>query len=118
MTTKKTGGGQDLYIPVHTLDSNDYIVGFGQLEVIITAVALVIGVILGIIISTISGNTFFLFVLSFFTAGITFVVIRRDQRNENMITKIRIILRFRKAQKKYLYEYYNIHEGREIDIES
>ena len=41
---------RDLYIPVKTLDSDDYIEGIGNLEVSVIAAGTVIAIIIGVVV--------------------------------------------------------------------
>ena len=43
---------RDLYIPVKTLDSDDYIEGIGNLEVSVIAAGTVIAIIIGVVVSS------------------------------------------------------------------
>jgi len=93
-----------LYIPIKTLDSEDYVTGFGKLELAIllftTGIALIIGVIIAFLI-----NSFIGIITGVFIVSTIFVIIRRDNNNENIIRKIKIIFQYNRSQKKYLYSY-------------
>lgn len=93
-----------LYIPIKTLDSQDYVTGFGKLELAIllfaTGIALVLGIILAFLINSLIG-----IITGVFIVSTVFIIIRRDNNNENLIRKIRIMIQFNQSQKKYLYAY-------------
>ncbi|SEU22224.1 hypothetical protein SAMN05443270_3456 [Lacrimispora sphenoides] len=93
-----------LYIPIKTLDSEDYVTGFGKLELAILlftiVVTIVIGVIIAFLINSLTG-----IVAGVFLVSTVFVIIRRDNNNENMIRKIKIVIQHKRSQKKYLYSY-------------
>lgn len=96
-----------LYIPIKTLDSEDYVTGFGKLELAILSfaigIALITGIILALIINSLVG-----IVTGVFIVATVFVVVRRDNNNENMIRKIQIIRRYNRSQKNYSYNYDSI----------
>lgn len=93
-----------LYIPIKTLDSEDYVTGFGKLELAIllftTGIALIIGIIIAFLI-----NSFIGIITGVFIVSTILVIIRRDNNNENIIRKIKIIFQYNRSQKKYLYSY-------------
>jgi uncharacterized protein YqhQ len=93
-----------LYIPIRTLDSEDYVTGFGKMELAIllftTGIALIIGVIIAFLINSLIG-----IITGIFIVSTVFVIIRRDNNNENIIRKIKIVFRYNRSQKKYLYSY-------------
>lgn len=41
---------------------------------------------------------------------ITFFLLIRDNANENLIDKVRIMMNYSKMQKKYYYEYFNVYD--------
>lgn len=93
-----------LYIPIKTLDSEDYVTGFGKLEVAIllftVGVALVMGIIIAFLFNSLVG-----IITGVFIVFSVFMIIRRDNNNENIIRKIRLIIQFNQSQKKYAYAY-------------
>lgn len=93
-----------LYIPIKTLDSQDFVTGFGKLELAIilftTGIALVLGIIIAFLINSLIG-----IITGVLIVSTVFMIIRRDNNNENMIRKIRIMIQFNQSQKKYLYVY-------------
>lgn len=97
---------KELYIPVPIPDSDDYISGIAQQEVILisfgTVAAIIVGIIFTVIFNTITGVS----IGASIVAG-TITFIRRDIYNENLIKKIRIFTNFRKAQKKFIYVFQN-----------
>lgn len=91
-----------LYIPIKTLDSEDYVSGIGKLELVIIIIAIVlsimIGILLAILFNSLVGIVVGLILISTFV-----VIIRRDNSNENVIRKISIIMNFNRSQKRYPY---------------
>jgi len=93
-----------LYIPVKTLDADDFIEGIGILELAICGVSLVIILIISVILAKIFINNLVGIGFAIFSTIVTVSTIRRDSSNENLIQKIFIILRFIRKQKVYLFE--------------
>lgn len=93
-----------LYIPVKTLDADDFIEGIGILELAICGVSLVIILIISVILAKIFINNLVGIGFAIFSTIVTLSIIRRDSSNENLIQKIFIILRFIRKQKIYLFE--------------
>jgi len=91
-----------LYIPIKTLDSEDYVSGIGILEAVIIGIALVITIIIGILLAIIF-NSLVAIVVGIFLVATVVVVIKRDNTNENVIRKISIIMNFNRSQKRYSY---------------
>lgn len=93
-----------LYIPIKTLDSEDYVTGLGKLELAIilfaTGIALLIGIIIAFLINSLVGISTGIFIIA-----TVFVVVRRDNNNESMIRKMKIIRRYNRTQKSYSYSY-------------
>lgn len=101
---------RELYIPVNTMDSEDYISGIGSREVAVISLISFIAIILGILISMLL-NVLLAVSLVALILSMTIMVIRRDLSNENLIKKMRVVLEFVNCQKKYEYRYSNIYEG-------
>lgn len=91
-----------LYIPIKTLDSEDYVSGIGKLEAAIIGVAVVIAIIIGILLAIIF-NSLVAVVVGVFLISTVVIVIKRDNTNENVIRKISIIMNFNRSQKRYSY---------------
>ena len=88
---------RDLYIPVKTLDSDDYIEGIGNLEVSVIAAGTVIAIIIGVVVSSVTQILIGLGV------------------NENLIQKVMIVHRYMKISKQYQYQYHNVLEFMDIE---
>lgn len=99
-----------LYIPEKILDSDDYITGFGATELTISVVALLVGIIVGVVIFQINENTITAFLIGIGILLITIFLIRRDACNENVFHKIRLLRKNSKTQKQFKYQYRNIYE--------
>lgn len=97
---------KELYIPVPIPDSDDYISGIGQREVILIAIASLsataIGVFLSVFENTIAGVGTGAFIIS-----MAITLVRRDSYNENFIKKIRVFYEYLKAQKRFIYVFKN-----------
>jgi len=89
---------RELYIPVNTLDAEDYISGIGNREVAIIAMALVGATVLGIAMAALM-NVISAVMAAASTLAIVIMVIRRDMCNENLIKKLRIVLAFIRRKK-------------------
>lgn len=103
-----------LYIPIKTLDSDDFIEGIGKVEVAFIGVGIMIALLLGIVVADMAGNS-----LAGIGAGIVISILsigifRRDSTNENLIRKLRIIYQFSTVQKRYLYQHFNVLESMDI----
>lgn len=93
-----------LYIAIKTLDSEDYVTGFGKMELAILLFTIGIALIIGVIIAFLT-NSLIGIITGVFIVSTIFVIIRRDNNNENIIRKIKIIFQYNRSQKKYLYSY-------------
>ena len=105
---------RDLYIPVKTLDSDDYIEGIGNLEVSVIAAGTVIAIIIGVVVSSVTQ------ILIGLGVGVLIImlvvgIIRRDSVNENLIQKVMIVHRYMKISKQYQYQYHNVLEFMDIE---
>ncbi|WP_097006499.1 hypothetical protein [Lacrimispora amygdalina] len=93
-----------LYIPIKTLDSEDYVTGLGKLELAIilfaTGISLLIGIILAFLINSLVGIATGVFIVT-----TVFVIVRRDNNNESMIRKLQIVRQYNRSQKSYSYSY-------------
>ena len=103
---------KELHIPVNIPESRatDYFAGYGSKELGTTVVTFIIAIILAVILYQSTNQLLFSGVLGIGLVGITVLIIKRDQYDESMIDKIKIIQKFNKEQKEYPYEYYNIYE--------
>lgn len=98
-----------LYIPVNTPDYDAYISGVGSLELGIFSAVTAVVIVIGIALSQVT-SILFVVLMGLLTIGITILTVRRDSHNENFFMILKIIRRYYKNQKCYLYEYSNIHE--------
>ena len=101
---------KELYIPINSPDTEDFISGIGKVELSIITIATFVSISLGVIYSVITTNT--LGAVAFVLMSVIFIV-RRDQYNENLIRKFEIVIEFIKSQKKFYYKYINIYESYE-----
>ena len=97
-----------LYIPVKTLDSDDYIEGIGNVELALIGCGAVAAIILGAIVSGSTNNN-----IAGVAAGAIVIVLfvgifRRDSTNENLLRKAMIVYRFCRIPKKYEYRHFDM----------
>lgn len=104
---------EELYIPVNIPESRatDFFAGYGSKELFITIITFFIAIILAVVIYQSTKQLFFSAILGIGLVGITVLIIKRDQYDESLIDKLKIIQKYNKTQKKYEYKYYNIYEG-------
>lgn len=105
---------KDLYIPVKTLDSEDYIAGIGNLEVMLIAGGTVAAIFIGIVVANMTQTIVGL------GTGVLMIVlviglVRRDSVNENLIQKLLMVYRYLKIPKQYQYQYFNVLESMNIE---
>lgn len=109
---------KELYFPVNVIDRNDYVTGFGPKELFITVISFITSVAI-IIAGYLSTKNM---LVSLFTGivilAITIILIRRDKFDESVIDKVLYIIRYCRSQKKYIFDHYNIYEGRYISNEA
>lgn len=103
-----------LYIPVKTLDSDDFIEGIGKMEVAFISGGVFLGLILGIAVSDMVHNSLAGVAVGIVISILTIGIFRRDSTNENLIRKLSIIYWFIKKQKRFMYQYYNVLEAMDI----
>lgn len=99
-----------LYIPVNTQDADDFVQGIGSIEVTIMGISMVISVVLGLLLFSISNDSILAVAIAAVIIAVTLLAVRRDIYNENLIKKIRIVRNYYKAQKQFEYRHGNIYE--------
>lgn len=111
MTTDKENSNP-LKIPENASDRDDFIQGFGKSEAAAMLFS-ILGTIIAVCVFVNIGLSIQVGILMAFSMlAVTFTVIKRDRINENMIDKIRIMLRYYKSPKVYLYHHFdNLMEG-------
>lgn len=89
----------------------EYIInGFTATDLAYTAFIAFLGLIIGVVLFIETQDVIkALFIFALFTAAAV-LIFRRDIYTENMIDKIRILMKHKRIQKKYKYEYVNIYE--------
>ena len=104
---------EELYIPVNIPESRaaDYFSGFGSKELMTTLITFFASIIVAVIIYKSTNQLTFAAIIGIGIVGIVVLIIKRDQFDESLIDKVKIVQKFRKTQKQYEYEYYNIYEG-------
>lgn len=104
---------KELYIPINSPDTEDFISGIGKVELTIIMIVSFVSISIGVIYSIITTNTLGAVALVVTITMSTIVIVRRDQYNENLIRKFEIVIEFIKSQKKFNYKYVNIYESYE-----
>ncbi len=97
-----------LYIPVNVLETKDIIPGIGGKELAAIGIAAAVGVIISIVVYAVNNNMVTCLMIIAFASTATFIAVRRDNHNENIINKIVQIYRYANAQKRFEYEYMGI----------
>lgn len=110
---KKLIRKNELYIPTNIPESraNDYFAGFGIKELTYSLVSFLIWGVIAVVIYVTTGQIIQSILLASGMFGITILIVKRDKYDESMIDQLKIIRKYRKAQKQYEYEYFNIYEG-------
>lgn len=103
---------KELYFPVNVIDRNDFITGFGPKELLITVISFSVSVVVIIISYFLVRNVFLSLFIGIMILAVTIILIRRDRFDESVIDKVRYIVQYYRSQKKFIYDYYNIYEGR------
>ncbi|MBO5093171.1 MAG: hypothetical protein J6C33_02305 [Lachnospiraceae bacterium] len=103
---------KELYFPVNVIDRNDYITGFGPKELLTTIISFGVSVAVIICLYFGTGNVFLSLFTGIMILAVTIMLIRRDKFDESVIDKVRYIVEHYQSQKKFVYDYYNIYEGR------
>lgn len=103
---------KELYFPVNVIDRDDFITGFGAKEMAIAGIAFGVAVTAAISLYLSTGNMFMALFSGLVILIVTIVMIRRDKYDESLIDKFGYLILYYQSQKRYLYCYYNIYEGR------
>lgn len=103
----KEGKNGNLKIPAPVSDRDDFIQGIGTKEVSIIIAAFFAVLILAFIISGITGNLIAAVCTAAFFLGLTVITVKRDSINENLIDQVRILYRYWKTQKVFVYKHYD-----------
>lgn len=110
MEEKKTD--EKLYMPVNVPDSKDYVAGIGNKELTIIGICLAVAVVMAIIIYTAVGDEVVALIAAGTFIALVILCVRRDPFNESLIDKLKIVIAYYRAQKQYVYSYFNIYEDR------
>ena len=102
---------KELYIPMNAAENNDFITGFGHKEFALTGVSLAIALVLFVFLQTVFGKLLISFTIGIFIVGVTVIMVKRDKYNESFIDKMKFVLDFMNAQKKYEYFYHSEYES-------
>ena len=109
---------KDLYIPINVPEREDFVAGFGVKELSISGIAMLIAIVVAVAIFTVTQSAFYAVGAGSILVVTVIVLIRRDRFDESIIDKIRFVIAYAKAQKKFEYVYYNIYEGKEDEKDS
>lgn len=107
---------KELYIPVNVPEREDFISGFGAKELTITGVSLFFGVIVAVIVFFRTESAFYAVGAAGIIVAITIVLVRRDLYDESIIDKLRFVRIYHRAQKQFIYEYFNFYESHETEV--
>ncbi|MBS6953498.1 MAG: hypothetical protein KH230_09715 [Enterocloster asparagiformis] len=99
-----------MYIPINTPDSEDYVSGIGAFEVGAISIGTLAAIILCIAYYTLTENVIETVLIGAVIIAVTIIIFRRNQYNENLIKQLRVIIHYIKAQKRYIYEYYDMYK--------
>lgn len=110
MEEKKTD--EKLYMPVNVPDSEDYVAGIGKKELTIIGICLAVAVVMAIIIYTAVGDEVVALIAAGIFIALVILCVRRDPFNESLIDKLKIVIAYHRAQKQYVYSYFNVYEDR------
>lgn len=106
-----------LKIPAPVSDRDDFIQGIGVKEVSIIGAAFFVVLVLAVIIFGTTDNLLAAVFTAAFLLGCTVITVKRDSINENLIDQARILYRYWKMQKVYLYEQYDFFGCQQEDEE-
>ncbi len=101
---------EKLYMAINVPDSVDYVAGIGSKELTIIGISLAIAVVMAIVIYASAGDEIAALIAAGTFLTLVIVCIRRDPFNESLIDKLKIVINYHRAQKQYVYSYYNIYE--------
>lgn len=99
----------ELKIPEKVSDHQYVIQGIGKHEMTILVIQFLVAIGLLLICAIFGNITIGLFIGAAIVI-ITFFLLIRDNANENLIDKVRIMMNYSKMQKKYYYEYFNVYD--------
>lgn len=103
---------EKLYMPVNVPDSEDYVAGIGKKELAIIGICLAVAVVMAIIIYTASGDEVVALAAAGIFIALVILCVRRDPYQESLIDKLKIVIAYYRAQKQYVYSYFNVYEDR------
>lgn len=101
----------DLYIPVNIRRRKEIVDGYGYKELTQTVVTSVIGLVIGVLVFIISDQIAYLVMVPIIFGVIAVAIFRKNKFNQNMVSKIRMLIDYMNSQKKYYYKYHNIYES-------
>ena len=102
-----------LYIPVNVLETRDLVPGIGGKELTEIGIAAIVGVIISLVVYAMRADMIVCILIVIFTTVTTFIAVRRDNHNENMVDKLVQIYKYAAAQKRFEYEYRGIKSSLE-----
>lgn len=106
-----------LDIPINVPPIDYIVTGIGLPEIAKIGLCILMGLGVGIYFFVATGNIYLCFILPVITGTLGFITFRRDDHTENLIDKFGFMFEFKRSQKVYEYEYYNIYEDVEPDVE-
>lgn len=94
-----------LYVPFNISLRREWFKGFGDKELVITGVSLVLNIVLAIVLSTVfSINTFVVMLLAMGLVSVTVILIQKTD-NMSLVDYIKISINFHKEQQQFDYVY-------------
>ena len=106
-----------LPIPVNVPEQKDLLPGIGGKELGIIGIAGVIDIGLILVINGVSGSLVTAILIGTILIALVVMAIKRDRYNESVIDKFFIMYRFSETQKKYMYEFYDMYECSNYQVE-
>lgn len=102
---------EKLYIGINIPESRakDYFSGYGAKELMVTICSFIAAVILAILLYMNTKQILFSLLIGVGVIGLSVLIVKRNQFDESLIDQVQIIRKFKKAQKQYEYEYYDIY---------
>lgn len=100
-----------LIIPENSPPVKYVINGFTAIDISYVGFIGFLGLIIAIILYIKTGNIVKSLFLFIFTVVVAAMIFSRDIYTENMIDKLKILIKYKRMPKKYEYEYVNIYEN-------
>ena len=95
-----------LYIPVYVPDRQEVVSGYRTQDLMVIGIVSAIAVIV-LLIAVMAGSTAIIGYLAVgvVAVGATVIIVRQDRAGENLIDQIKVVWKYRKSQKRYIYHF-------------